>query len=201
MTDSSSTPDNRIEAQLRVGKLLAIAMLSSLTLTSVAFLLVASAVATDPEAAANSPKVAQPEGIAAAAPAQGDPTSWVLTLSSVALLGMALGIPPQVSRQGVQALAAKPPGSPGAARNDLMGVWFIELLLTLALAEGAGLLSLVTFAFVDSSNPIPLAVTGAAFVTIAVKFPTRDRLEAWLSERLRDLEHLRNGGRGPIQSS
>ena len=201
MTEPSSGSDDRVAVQLQFAKFLAIFILSSLIVTSVVFLLVAYSSASAPKVASHLSKAAQPEEEAAPSLAQGDPTSWVLTFSAVVLLGMALGIPPQVSRQGVQVLAAKPPGSTVAARNDLAGVWFIELLLTLVLAEGAGLLSLITFAFIDSSNPAPLTVVGAAFVAIVVKFPTLDRLEAWLAQRLRDLDHLRAERRGPIQFS
>lgn len=154
-------PQPSLSASLLINKLLAAALISGVGI----FLLVAGFFPGKPMARAGSSP---------------------LELLSIGLLVVML-IVSSVAARLVSAQAVKqiPAGDftgqdPVQLGRRLLQVYQVQMLVQLAPLEGAALFGAVVFLVMQS--PVGLAVALAGMVAMAMRFPTRPRVESWLAE-------------------
>ncbi len=154
-------PQPTLAATLLINKILAAALISGVGI----FLLVAGFLPGKPMARAGSSP---------------------LELLSIGLLVVMLISAPLTARLvSVQAMKQIPPGDFSAQDPENLGrrllqVYQVQMLVHLAPLEGAALFGAVVFLVMQS--PVGLAVALAGMVAMAMRFPTRPRVEAWLAE-------------------
>lgn len=106
-----------------------------------------------------------------------------LEIVCVVLLVSALVTGPLLSRivtaQALAAPAEAASGDPLQAGRRLLAVYQTQMLATLATLEGAALLGAIVFLLQQS--PVGLGVAVAGMGAMALRFPTRRRVEAWLA--------------------
>lgn len=73
-------------------------------------------------------------------------------------------------------------GTPETRVQSLLGQYQSQLIIGLALLEGAGFLN--SFALMQENNPTSLLATILSIGMMIVRIPTRSRLQYWLSERI-----------------
>lgn len=77
-------------------------------------------------------------------------------------------------------------GSDEATRIDkLVGVYRIQLIIGLALLEGAAFFNLV--ALMIEKSGFNLCTAGVLFALMLMRFPTRDKVSFWVHDKLREL--------------
>ena len=153
-------PKPTLAATLLINKILAAALISGVGI----FLLVAGFIVGKPMARAGSSP---------------------LGLLSIGLLVLMLIVPPVAARLvSAQAMKQIPPGDfaaqdPVDLGRRLLQVYQVQMLVQLAPLEGASLFGAVVFLVMQS--PVGLAVALAGMVAMAMRFPTRSRVESWLA--------------------
>jgi hypothetical protein len=80
---------------------------------------------------------------------------------------------------------------PAGDTGKLAIVYQTQLILGSALCEGMAFFS--TIAFIVERNPLALGMAVILIAAIAVRFPTRDRVNAWIDEQQSKLQMERQG--------
>ena len=159
-------PPPSLAASLLINKLLAVSLISGVGF----FLLIAGFVTHKPMARAGS-----------------SPLEWVV----VAMLAAALALSPILARV-VATQALKQISAGDVAAQDpvelgrrLLQVYQVRMLAELAPLEGASLVGAIVF-FIQPS-PVGLAVALTGMGAMALRFPTKARVESWLADTVRAL--------------
>jgi hypothetical protein len=111
-------------------------------------------------------------------------------VSIVAVVLFATNAPLSVAMPGIVSRNALRPLAASASPVDgLMALRQTTLIIGLALLEGAAMLACIAF-FLEC-HVIDLIVVGLALAFMAARFPTRNRVHAWLAQQQAALEELR----------
>lgn len=110
----------------------------------------------------------------------------ILTWMAVGLLALvavvSFLVPPMIERAGLARLAGGPAPVEAA---DLVSVYQVRMIVTLALFEGASFFG--SIAYLMEGRPLALAVSAAAIAAMLTRFPSEWGLNQWLSERKGEL--------------
>jgi hypothetical protein len=124
------------------------------------------------------------------------PVQPVITYTAAATFAisapLALIIPRLQTRTALRAILAGTWASAGTFRTGGSKLWALAqttMIVGLALLEGPALLACM--AYLLEGNPLALGVGGAAIVLMLCKFPTEQRVGAWLERHAEALEELR----------
>jgi hypothetical protein len=96
-------------------------------------------------------------------------------------------LPGIMTRNALRQMAAKE-----SSLDDLLPLRQTTLIMALALLEGVGMLGCIAF-FLEC-HAVDFVVVGLALGLMLVRFPTRNRVRAWLARQLAVLEELRLSG-------
>jgi hypothetical protein len=96
-------------------------------------------------------------------------------------------LPGLVTANGLRQLAESAP-----VGDKLLGLRQTTLIIGLTLVEGAAMVACIAF-FIEC-HVLDLIAVGLALVLMLARFPTRNRLRAWLMRQLAVLEELRVRG-------
>jgi hypothetical protein len=194
---SMSMPSDEDATRLvvRLGQIIAGAMVVGVSM----FLVIAAAIDLGLDGQAR-----RGAGDAAGAPAQqgGQPEQTVPILSYIALavgavmFPLSFLVPDLVAKQHRRAIAAgkptpagaspasTPQSSPDAMRtplHDLHGAYSNQLIIELALVEGAAFFA--GLAYLIEKNSIAITVAVALVASMIARFPTADRFARWLEQQ------------------
>lgn len=118
----------------------------------------------------------------------------VLTLMAGAMLvanGMlALLLPKHNGKQQTRKLAAERPEAAEDDTGTLLAFYQTQLIIRLALLEGAGFLGGI--AYLTEGHPAALGVAGLVVLLMLVSFPTADRVAAGVAELRRQVDEARH---------
>jgi hypothetical protein len=98
--------------------------------------------------------------------------------------------PPQTRDSGRQ---NGPPLEPTGDAIKLISVFTTQLILAAALTEGPAILAALAYMMEGSEWALGLAL--ALIVAVALRFPTRVKIERWLDDQLELIDQERRGGR------
>ena len=81
---------------------------------------------------------------------------------------------------------------PAVASYELLPLFQTQLIIGAALAEGGAFFA--TIAYMLEHQYLVLGVAGALLAVLVSRFPTVDRVNVWLDEKLNRLNEMRNAG-------
>lgn len=120
-------------------------------------------------------------------PATGPLLSFFAIGVTATCLGLSWLVPRLISDRAVRELAGAPRSPEDMGR--LLAGFQTKTVVAGALCEGPVFLALVSY--MVERSPIALAAAAPALLLLMLQFPTRPALEAWLDDRLRQLDDLR----------
>lgn len=127
--------------------------------------------------------------------------SYVAALVLVMEAPLAFFIPRILEQAGLNRLAAVPrdglvlppnprgPSGPITDQGYLLNLYQTSMIIGMALFEGASFFG--SIAYLLEARPFALAIAAAPIALIALRFPTHDRLTAWLRQRSAELDNRR----------
>jgi hypothetical protein len=165
--------------RLRVLQIIIAALVFGLlVLIGVAWLVISMQAPNNPAQAAPAPQPAASQPI----------VTYIACLFAVGMMPLSVIVPQLTVASGRKALASQPPSKEGDVAG-LINVYQTKTIITGALRQGIG--NFAAIAFMIERSPIALGLTFVLLITVAILFPTRDRLESWIDDQLGRLSQER----------
>lgn len=121
---------------------------------------------------------------------QGNP--GIMTMIAAGFAGLMiinhLVIPALITKTQLNKLKSEAPGpkDSDSTNDSLLAIYRIQLIVTLALLEGAAFFNLISVMI--EHHVISLIAAIALLGLMAVRFPSRTKVSWWVQDRLRDLQ-------------